>query len=269
MGSTTEKALAAADKIQKAVEANLRERIEITACLARIGIGRSSLIYRGLMMEDLAGLLSDFRGMLESPDTPDRTEGAGGVHPVAAAASPTVEIPVSSRLGHAAPHASHAIPTQSTTTSGVRASVPAFGAAGAGPGAGAVVEVPASGPLASHVAGLATVALGCPAYPLVEFALDGAGGLHLLALADSHEGSWKTAGSLLAAGQWAKAHAALIALAAQATGQKVDAASTPVLHLFTPVAKGAGTFADAGVRPHLLVQVKVEGRAGWYSTELA
>lgn len=238
MGSTMEKAMAAADKIQQVVESHLKESVEVTACLARINAGRSSLVYRGLLTERAEPLLSRLRQLLSRGAVV--REHVGPTPP-----APSMEPPVSSRLGFAA-------------TTPVEPSAPA---------APPVSPIPLpSACLASHIAGLTASPIVCPYHQGVEVAIGVDGRVHLLASAPSAEAGWKIAGELLAAGQWAAAHAPILCMAMKQPSPAGGA--LPVLHLLLPEAKGAGDFARAGIKPHLLAPVSVEGKSGWFCTEL-
>ncbi len=254
MGASTDKALAAADKIQKAVQSHLNAAIEVTACLARIGVGKSVLIHRGLMTGDVETLLSSIRELLARP-APSPSPAAAPPPAPDSVEDPTFEpahidwepppAPVMSRLGQASPAAARVERTPEAVES-------------VGPKS-----------LASHVSGLTPVPISCPFQPGVEFAIDRQGGMHLLARSVSAKDAWPAVGSLLAAAQWTKHHSSLITLAVERSNPAIDTRRTPALHLLSAEAKGALALVDVGIQPHLLVEVTVDGKSGWYCTELA
>lgn len=112
--------------------------------------------------------------------------------------------------------------------------------------------------LASHVNGLHALPTTCPYAEGVELARDDAGRLHLLSSAAP-----SGVAGLLSAKQWATMHAALLA----AAHGPLDAREA-VCHLMTDDAGSARSMLDTDLRVHLLAQVEVEGRRGWYCTPL-
>jgi hypothetical protein len=127
-------------------------------------------------------------------------------------------------------------------------------------------EVPQ--PLHAHIRGLTgTPRIVCPAHPRIETAVDSRGGLHLLAYAETPV-AMATVASLIAASSWAKAHAPLIALAMQGLGIPFDDRHAADLHLLTSTAKESRGLAETGVHIHLLARVEIEGRQGWFCTEI-
>jgi hypothetical protein len=238
MGSTPDKALPAAEKIQKAVESNLSIPVTVTACLARIGAGRSTLIFRGLVSEDIESILDRARGLFAQPTqtkpasvipAPPKVAEAGAVEPLPV-------VPVFSRLGHAAAPAPAPI----------------------------LASTAAASSLLTHVPGLRPAPIKCPYHPAVEVALDEGGALHLLRHASSPAEVAAAVGSLFSASSWARDHSRLIGLAMQQS----KALEAPTLHLFTPAIKDCRGLAEAGIRLHLLARVEVEGKSGWFCTEV-
>ena len=242
MGSTPDKALPAAEKIQKAVETNLNIPVTVTACLARIGAGRSTLIFRGLVSEDIESILDRARGLLAQPPQIKPTTVIPAPPKAAEAIAAEPSPPVFSRLGHAA------VPVPVPPP----ARVPEPAAT-------------ASLSLLTHVPGLRPAPIRCPYHPAVEVALDESGSLHLLKHASSSGEVAAAVGSLFAASSWAREHARLIGLAMQ---QSKAVEAPPTLHLFTPAIKDCRGIAEAGIRLHLLARVEVEGKSGWFCTEV-
>jgi hypothetical protein len=242
MGSTPEKAMPAAEKIQKAVAAHLQQEIAVSACLARIASGRSSLLFRGLVTDDVGVVLEQAREILsrradtKAPPRPAPRAVEAGEPPPAA---------VVSRLGHASPTV---VPSSS-----ISPSVPAKPAA---PQA-----------LSSHLTDLSTTPVISPLHPGVEFALDRSGGLNLLIHAKASADVGPALSTLLSAGAWTRVHSPLITQALP--GMTVDPSKPPTLHLFTGSAKGCRGVVEAGIRLHLLARVEVEGRSGWFCTEIS
>lgn len=121
----------------------------------------------------------------------------------------------------------------------------------------------APGSLAQHL-GLAALPVRCPHAPGVELAIDGDGGLHLLAHMAGQGGMAAPGGhdpvhALLAASAWAAEHTPLLQFAAPAMKDWC-----PTLHVLTGDAKAVRGLLATGIRVHLLSPVSVAGREGWF-----
>lgn len=117
--------------------------------------------------------------------------------------------------------------------------------------------------LAQHVAGLRPLAITCPDDEGVELAADGEGTLHLL-LEDADETAVER---LTAVEAWAAKHRRLIAMAA-GDASPVDATRPVQMHLLTPRPRAVRHLLDARIHLHLLAEVRVNGSAAWFCTEL-
>jgi len=113
--------------------------------------------------------------------------------------------------------------------------------------------------LTSHVEGLLEITPRCPDYEHVELAVDGEGGLHLLADVQHIRDVVIVAG-------WLIRHHALIAMACG--GIQLSAENVSVQHLFTNDAVAVADLQGTGVQLHLLTEVVVSGNTGWYCTPL-
>jgi hypothetical protein len=113
--------------------------------------------------------------------------------------------------------------------------------------------------LCSHVSGLVPMAVRCPDQPEVELALDGDGGIHVLASADDLRGV-----SIVSA--WIERHRELIAMACGAV--QLAAQRAPTRHLFTNDAASVADLQGSGIRLHLLTEVEVDGHRGPFCTAL-
>ena len=117
--------------------------------------------------------------------------------------------------------------------------------------------------LSSLLSELRPIALECPYAKGVELAMDGAGGMHLLARSESGRDDDAVA-RLMTASAWAEAHARL--LSAGVPG--LSALGRPKLHLFTDAPKRSRGLVDTAMKLHLLARVHVGGQSAWYCTEL-
>ncbi len=92
-------------------------------------------------------------------------------------------------------------------------------------------------------------------------AVDADGSLHLLRENTDERGL----ASLTLVNSWARRHFRLLRLATPAlSAQAVE----PTMHLFTARPQAARPMLDSPIRMHLLAPVTVEGRSGWFCTEL-
>jgi hypothetical protein len=126
--------------------------------------------------------------------------------------------------------------------------------------------LPAQSPLttlSSHLPELKPVALRCPYADGIEIALDAAGSLHLLARSTSESADDTALAALLVASSWAESHGALLA---PALGGRIG--ERPTLHLFTDRPKKSRRLLETNLRVHLLAPIAIDGRSGWFCTEL-
>lgn len=117
--------------------------------------------------------------------------------------------------------------------------------------------------LFGYVRGVTGMSWDCPYAPGVHIGADDTGRLHLLVRANGGETQGSIA-ALMVASSWARTHAKLIARATGASGPLEE----PELHIFTDRPKDAVRLIDSGVRVHVLAEVQVEGRTGWFCTDL-
>ena len=123
------------------------------------------------------------------------------------------------------------------------------------------------------VEGLTSLQARCPAQPAIEFAVDGAGRLHLLGHHDSTQTADPPTGVLLQlrdADTWAREHHELLALTSP--DRPLDADHSPTLHLFTDRADQAVPLAaklGAAIKLHLLQPIELGGDAVWFCTPLS
>jgi len=251
MGASPEKAMEAASKLEKTAAAFLERQVSISACVARIGPGKSSLLYRGKVDGAVADVVARVRkamlakSALVAPAKPPEPLPVEWT-PSAPASLPTVEpaapaTSVVSRLGHIQ-HEAH---TQQAVASAAPSADPR--------------------PLSAHLKQLTPTSIHCPYEAGVELALDPRGGLHLLVHAESTPSA---VASLMSAGGWTKSHLSLIVMAIKSQGLHLDERTAPTMHVFAPTVKEHRGLSDAGVHLHLLARVEIEGRKGWFCTEV-
>jgi hypothetical protein len=107
--------------------------------------------------------------------------------------------------------------------------------------------------MASLLPGLKALTIRSPYSPEVEFASDGGGNLHLLALHAPFEGRGDDAvKELLAAANWAALHESL--LRAIIPSLTITEGTGPTLHVLSENPKGLRKLLDSGIRAHLLVR---------------
>lgn len=258
MGASPEKALEAASKLERTAAAFLDRPVTISACVTRIGPGKTSLLFRGKVDGGVGELVGRIRqAMLPKPaPTPilPPLQPLPTLQPKAFDEDPSplpVDAPapsaasVVSRLGH--------IQTETPAT----------------PPVTIAPDHPADArPLSAHLKGLTHTSIVCPYNAKVEFALDVSGGLHLLAYVDSGGSIDGAVASLAGAGGWTKSHLPLISLAMKAQGLRVDERAPPMMHLLAPTFKAGRGLSDAGIHLHVLARVEIEGRKGWFCTEI-
>lgn len=114
-------------------------------------------------------------------------------------------------------------------------------------------------PLASHVAGLRTLPIRCPNHEQVELALDTGGRLHLL-------GQEPTFRQMHVVSRWAVDHRELLSMALP--DHRIDAKTSPRLHLFTEQPVSVSDLHASDVQLHVLAPVKVGTETGWFAAPL-
>lgn len=118
--------------------------------------------------------------------------------------------------------------------------------------------------LSTHGAGLQVLNMHCPYAPGVELATDSHGGLHALAMCEGANLKSTALDGLVTARAWLESHRMLLAAALS----RPLADRRPELHLFTANPRETRGLLDTDIHIHLLARVTIEGREGWYSTEL-
>lgn len=246
MGATAEQAAEASAKLERAARAFLRRDVGVTACISKIGPGRSQTLYRGGADGPADEVLMRVVPLIRSmPAIGDLQPSAPTPPP---APEPAIAVPPSVPAAPSEP--------EEFRQRDVQAAVPA-----------SVAGLAGTAPLALHLDGLKPLQSACPMAPGVELAADETGRLHLLARA-AGGGVDEALSQLAAAAGWAGVHLPLLRLAARADGARLDGTGRPVLHLFSADARAVRRLGDADVRLHLLVRVEVGGQAGWYCTAL-
>jgi hypothetical protein len=240
MGAAADKAEDAGRRLQAMSQRFLNRDVELAACVQRMAGARTVPLFRGATeasLEELLGTLDAARARVSGEAA---LEGTPQARP---ASIPTI-MP-------------EAVVPQGVPTSPRLTASPA-------PMRAAVGRI--AGLLTGHVPGLRTLEARCPYAEEVELAAGADGTLHLLARA-AGEQERDAVESLVAAAAWARAHGTLLTLAC-AGAATVDGSRRPVMHLLTERAREVRRLLDADLRVHLLAPVEVEGRAGWFCTEL-
>lgn len=112
---------------------------------------------------------------------------------------------------------------------------------------------------ARHVTGLRSLPARAPAHPEVELAVDDAGGLHVL-------GGVSTVRELPLVANWALTHAELLAMACP--DREIDTSARPQGHVFTDDPLAVSDLHQSQLHLHLLAEIEVDGRRGWFVTPL-
>jgi hypothetical protein len=238
MGAAPEKGAQSAERIARTAGSFLGRRISVVACVSKIAPGRAFTVYRGPINGDADAVLESALRLIRSPRTASPRGQVSFTPPATVSAA---EAPPAPRVVPPAPQATR-IPAPARA-------MPA-----------------APGSLAQHLEGLTALGFVCPYAPTVELAVDDAGAMHLLARADPGAGEGLAA--MLAVSSWAVQHERLIALASAGIGRTLDPGIAPTQHLFTADARRVRPLLDTAVKLHLLAPVTVEGRRGWFCTEL-
>lgn len=119
---------------------------------------------------------------------------------------------------------------------------------------------PASRPeYARHLDGLHGLPARAPAHPEIELAVDGAGTLHVL-------GGLAAVRDLPIVAEWALRHAELLAMACP--NRSIDPDRRPECHVLSDDALAVSDLHHGPMHLHLLREVEVEGRRGWFTAEL-
>ncbi len=254
MGSESEQAAAAGEKLERAARAFLRRPVHVSARVPRIGANASVSVYRGSSSLTTEQMIARIRGQRAEPRLRlARDDDAGSHRPAPPAATRDERVPeivVRPQGGVAAPSAP-VTPEPSTPR----------------------VEQSRLAPrlplLSSLIPGLTGLEARCPKAGSVELAADSRGMLHLLAA--SGEDPTQPVDRLLAASAWAREHLPLLlraetALAMPSADRDESAGFT--LHLVTRHPKLVRPLLDADVRVHLLTEVEVDGKTARVTTEL-
>jgi hypothetical protein len=112
---------------------------------------------------------------------------------------------------------------------------------------------------ASYVDGLIGIKPRCPEHEEVELAIDANGRLHVLADAEDFRDATIVSG-------WVMRHRELITMACGAI--EINITLTPQQHVFTDTALSVADLHGTDLALHLLTEVEVDGRTGWFCTPL-
>jgi hypothetical protein len=112
---------------------------------------------------------------------------------------------------------------------------------------------------ARHLAGLQPLPARSPSHPEVELAVDADGALHVL-------GGVSTVRELPLVAEWALTHADLLAMACP--DQRIDVRRRPQGHVFTDDALAVSDLHQSQLHLHLLAEIEVDGRRGWFVSPL-
>jgi hypothetical protein len=130
-------------------------------------------------------------------------------------------------------------------------------------------EEPSS--LAEHMPDLHPIEARCPYAPLVELATDEHGCLHLLAGGLDADGLAILPGealeALMTASAWAVSHDRLLGLSSSERMISPREVA-PVLHVMTDEPVRARGLLDTDIRVHLLSEIEIAGRKGWFCKAL-
>lgn len=264
MGAQPEKAVEIGRKLQRAAETFLGRGVGVAACVQRIegGVSTTSL-FRGPTGAPLEEVLDAIDAAVQTVPRPvglgPRLSRAGAMTPDLIATNlESVALPHEIRGGHSAPPMPLGARSPAHGRPATNAGIP-------------MVRPPRS--LAGLVTGLRALPARCPYAGEVELAVAHDGTAHLF-VRDGSRGIAAATGAepdgvglLLAAAAWSVAHATLIGLASPGE-PAIDPDRRPVLHLMTDRPARARRLLDADLRIHLLAPVEVEGRHGWFCTDL-
>lgn len=113
--------------------------------------------------------------------------------------------------------------------------------------------------LAEFVDGISPIDVRCPGHERLELAVDESGRLHVLA----HDDQLR---ELHVVESWAKAHGELIARAC--ADHVIDPVARAVRHVVTDRPASVADLHGSDLRLHVLAQVIVDGKCGWYAAPL-
>jgi hypothetical protein len=240
MGAAPDKGAQSAERIARTAGAFLGRKISVVACVSKIGPGRPATLFRAPLEGDANAVLE---GALRSIRAP---RPAHGLRPQVTVSAPP--IPLEPQPTPASTPARAPTPARQASSPPMRP------------------EPPAQRSLAQHLPGLVPLGFVCPYAPTIELALDDTGGMHLLAGADA--GPNEGLAGMMAVSTWAIQHERLIELASAGVGRALDPTAPVTQHLFTADARRVRALLDAPIRLHLIAPVTVDGRRGWFCTEL-
>lgn len=256
IGADEERAAEVSAKLRRAVEVFLGEPVGEAPSVGKIGPTGGVSVFRGPtdttashVIELLARRASHRRPSMrvECPTPPAPTRPSASAPTAATAPRPTVSAPAQ---------------IQSPTSPALQ-TPPTNGGAGRAPHVAPPLHPAAPAqPLSTFIAGLTSLGALCPDDELAELAIDAQGTLHILR-ADHDARAVK---ALTGVAAWARRHCRLLGHVAPSL--RIDDSRPPAMHLFTQRPKEARNILDAAVRIHLLASVEVEGRTGWFTTEL-
>ncbi len=254
IGADEDRAAEASAKLRRAVEVFLGEPVGEAPSVGKIGPTGGVSVYRGptdIPAERVIELLGQHASRRQPSMRVSRS--APAVQPtirVASAPSPAPRAPaVAESSPVVAPSAAESTTSNGAAGRAVRTGPPLHSA------------VPTQS-LSTFIAGLTSLGSLCPDDDHTELAMDAHGSLHILRL-DQDGGA---VSALTGVAAWAVRHHKLLSKATP--GLKLDGSREPAMHLFTQHPKEARSILDADVRVHLLASVEVEGRTGWFCTEL-
>ncbi|QYK49729.1 MAG: hypothetical protein KF838_07695 [Phycisphaeraceae bacterium] len=224
MGADPIKAAEAGKKIGRAAEAYLESDLEISACVARIGASRTSLLFDGpasMSWREAISLIRSsptrFAPSEQSLPSPTSATNARSLDNARA----SIPVPETRPPSPREVASSESAPRPATPTTSPTDSIP--------------------------LAGLRDVGVRCPLFPAVQLAVDDDGRLHIV----ERSGSRDPMGNLLAVANWARSHASLLALAAPS----IENASEPTLHYVTSDPATDRRLLDTDVKVHAFVRL--------------
>ncbi len=234
---------AAGVRLRRACEQFLGASIEIEPSVARLGgagSGGASLVFESEREHAAIEIAEMVAGGTARSRTTDRVDRRATCEPTAQPKDDRFRVGVSERVAVEPPTVDVA-PDLSAAVEPRTALAPSARVAG--------VEAVAS--LASVIAGLEPLRARCPFANGVELAVDGAGGLHVIAIDDGAD----AVKSLTVAAAWAGVHRDLLAL----TTTRAISGATPVLHLLSERPERVRHLLDAEIRVHAMVRATRPG----------
>lgn len=274
VGSTREEAERVRGRLDHLLRDRLGATVELRGCIARIEPGSApSDVIRGHASESDPAWISGLVRSLAHGGAP-MASGAGEVAasepathaPVLASirrqGSATTAEPINWSMGDepgtepmAAPGPPPSPPPPSSSPSRTRGE-----ASSSVPAHAAVRPAPVPRPeYARHLEGLHGLAARAPAHPEIELAVDDSGTLHLL-------GGLATVRDLPIVAEWALRHAELLAMACPSRPIALD--RRPECHVLSDDPLAVSDLHHGPMHLHLLREIEIEGRRGWFTTEL-